>query len=147
MGELVVLAIIITAIWCLCSKGGNRPAGQAYPITARNRDAAASARRNQPRAYGGWSAGHVRRHEERHLRVAQALGCTARIEYDGDRPVCRVISGPPLTPAQHAAIAYAGGPGGHEDDHDIAEGHLRKLPASQRAAARAEAKRIARRYR
>lgn len=94
----------------------------------------------------GWSDKHVDAHEQGHANVAKAIGCRTRRE--GNETV--VVSGPPLTPAQHAAIAYGGkaraGSGGHGEDDRLAEQHLKRLPPSERGAARREAKRIARRY-
>lgn len=99
----------------------------------------------------GWARSKVTAHENGHVRVARALGCSARVvNIDGRRPYAQIISGPPLTPAQHAAIAFGGeaaaGSGGCGKDRGKAEAALRALPWAARGAARAEAWRIARRY-
>src|SRR5690349_14564696 len=99
----------------------------------------------------GWSDRHIDEHERGHENVARALKCrTRRVAGRGGVPEVEIVSGPPLTPIEHAAIAYGGqvraGRGGHEKDDRLAEQHLRRLPWSERGAARREAKRIARRY-
>lgn len=99
----------------------------------------------------GWSMSSTRRHENGHARVGRALGCTMRVVMnDNGRAYTRTVSGPPLTPAQHAAIAFGGeaaaGSGGCGTDRRIAESYLRRVPGRERGAARREAWRIARRY-
>lgn len=100
----------------------------------------------------GWSMASTIRHENGHANVGRALGCTMQVVVNDGRgnAYTRVVSAPRLTPAQWAAIAYGGeaaaGSDGCSTDRKIAEWRLRRAPAAERAAARDEAWRIARRY-
>lgn len=92
----------------------------------------------------GWPDRHSRRHEEGHARVARKLGYRVDVHAD------HVFVHGKQDPIHGAAICYGGrvraGRGGHEEDEKIAEEYLRQLPRAERAAARREAKRLARRY-
>lgn len=126
-------ALIAAMIVAVFAAGAARAGRAAFPISAHR---------------SGFTRGHVRRHEEGHARVARGLGC--KVHVDLDEGVTTVVSGPPLTAIEHAAIAYGGqvraGRGGHGEDDRIAQRHLKTLPRSERRAAQAEAKKIARRY-
>jgi hypothetical protein len=133
-GQFIVLAVIWAACWCLCSGGNRTSAGPRYNLTHGS----------------GHSMSHVRRHENGHRRVARALGCDGEVVITKDEAYFQITSARPLTPIEDAAISYGGraaaGSGGHEQDDADAETILRQVPWSQRGAARAEARRIARRY-
>jgi len=134
MGQIIVLAVICAGIWCLCSSKPRGATGPRFNLTHGS----------------GHSMSHVRRHENGHRNVARALGCNGKVVITEDEAYFQITSGPALTPAEHAAIAYGGraaaGGRGCEQDDRLAEQHLRQVPWSQRGQARAEAKRIARRH-
>lgn len=126
------IAVLVVGALVLAGARVSRSVAASYPIGGH-----------------GHSAAHAAKHEHGHRRVAEALGGRVRVHL-GDRPRTEILSGPALTPAEHAAIAYGGhvaaGPAGCEQDHAIARAHLAQLPRSERAAAEREAWRIARRY-
>lgn len=97
----------------------------------------------------------VRRHEERHVRVANSFGKGrgASVRYlegaekKNDEGAEAIFSVPPgqwarMTPVERAASLLI--PGASYIDRRNAERELRKLPYKHRAAAREEAKRLGR---
>jgi len=97
--------------------------------------------------------GHVRRHEERHVRVANSFGKGQgayyyEIEGKNSEGAEAGFGVPPaqwarMTPIERAACLLI--PGASYIDKRNAEKELKKLPRSERDAAREEAKRLGRR--
>ena len=97
--------------------------------------------------------GHVRRHEERHVRVANSFGKGRgayyyEIEGKNSQGAEAGFHVPPdqwarMTPVERAACLLI--PGASSIDKQIAEKELKKLPRDERDAAREEAKRLGRR--
>jgi hypothetical protein len=133
VGAVVVVAGVLLLLAGHTSRGG----GQQF------------ARDMHP---NGWSMASTRRHENGHANVGRALGCSMQVVLDDGRgnAYTRIVSGPPLRPAELAAIAYGGeaaaGSGGCGTDRRNAEAALSRLPWPERGRARSEAWRIARRY-
>ena len=96
----------------------------------------------------------IRRHEDRHRRVARAFGADGWWEFDSDGGASFYLTNARhLTPIQHAAVALAGnggswwaGSGCDKWDEAHARSWINQLPRKERAAAHAEARRLARRY-
>lgn len=92
-----------------------------------------------------------RRHEEKHVRVARALGHDAHITLDRNGEVCaRVTYRHDPSPVERAAIALASSDEPTADtrrDRAMAEAALSEVPWSQRGKARREAERLARKHR